>query len=326
MTRRPLALTANLRLPLVCAPMFLVSGPDMVIAACRAGIIGSFPGPNCRTIDDLDAWMTQITAALGPDDAAWAFNMVTHSSYPRLDAELELVARHRPPLVITALGGPQRVLETVHAYGGTVMADVNSIPFARKAAAAGADGLVLVCNGAGGHTGALASVAFIEAVREFFDGPIALAGGISTGRGIAGAIAMGADLAYVGTAFIPATESLAPQAYKQMVVGANAGDLVVSASVTGVPASWLKESLRMSGLDPDDLPRQGKVAFDDPSKILKGWKDVWSAGQGVGAVTRIAPMADIVAGLAATFTPQAAASHHPEHNRKGDLVDDAHVA
>lgn len=297
MTRLSETLTRNLRLPAVCAPMFLISGPALVINACRAGMIGAFPGPNCRTIEDLEAWMSEISGALGPDDAPWAFNMITHSSYPRFEAELELVKTYRPPLVITALGGPQRVVEAVHGYGGTVFADVNSVAFARKAALAGADGLVLVSSGAGGHTGFLAANAFVEAVRGFFEGPIAVGGAISTGRGVASVEALGADLAYMGTAFIPAEESLAAEAYKAMVVAADATDLVVSDCMTGVPASWLKESLRRAGLDPDDLPKKGRVQFDDPSKILKGWKDVWSAGQGVGAVNAIEPVKDIIARL-----------------------------
>ena len=307
MTQLPETLARNLRLPAVCAPMFLVSGPALVINACKAGVIGAFPGPNCRTIEDLDAWMSEITGALGDEDAAWAFNMITHSSYPRFEAELELVKTHRPPLVITALGGPRRVVDAVHCYGGTVFADVNSVAFARKAALAGADGLVLVSSGAGGHTGFLAATAFVEAVRGFFDGPIAVAGAISTGRGVAAAEALGADLAYMGTAFIPAEESLAPQDYKAMVVGADTTDLVVSDSVTGVPASWLKDSLRRAGLDPDELPKKGRVQFDDPSKVLKGWKDVWSAGQGVGAINAVEPVAEIVARLAREYAADAPA-------------------
>lgn len=281
--------------------MFLVSGPDMVLAACRSGVIGSFPGPNCRTIEDVEAWMKAISDGLTGDDAPWAYNMICHSSYPRFDAELELVRRYQPPIVVTALGGPHRVVEAVHAYGGLVFADVNTVEFAAKAASTGVDGLVLVCAGAGGHTGQVANVAFIEAVRGFFDGIIAVAGGISTGRGIRAAEAMGADLAYMGTAFIPAEESLAHPDYKDMVVRSGASDIVVSASVTGVPASWLKESLKRSGLDPENLPEKGRVQFDDPSIILKGWKDVWSAGQGVGSVNAVEPMRAIVARLAAEY-------------------------
>lgn len=313
LNRLPDTITRRLRLPLVAAPMFLVSGPDMVLAACRSGVIGSFPGPNCRTIEDVEAWMKTIAEALTEEDAPWAYNMVCHSSYPRFDAELELVKKYQPPIVITALGGPQRVVEAVHSYGGLVFADVNSVQFAAKAAATGVDGLVLVCAGAGGHTGMVANVAFIEAVRQFFDGIIAVAGGISTGRGIRAAEAMGADLAYMGTAFIPAEESLAHPDYKDMVVRSAVSDIVVSASVTGVPASWLKESLRRSGLDPENLPEKGRVQFDDPSQILKGWKDVWSAGQGVGAVNAVEPLGSIVARLAREYALHETGALPPPH-------------
>lgn len=322
LNRLPDTITRRLRLPLVAAPMFLVSGPDMVLAACRSGVIGSFPGPNCRTIEDVEAWMKTIAEALTEEDAPWAFNMVCHSSYPRFDAELELVKKYQPPIVITALGGPQRVVEAVHSYGGLVFADVNSVQFAAKAAATGVDGLVLVCAGAGGHTGMVANVAFIEAVRQFFDGIIAVAGGISTGRGIRAAEAMGADLAYMGTAFIPAEESLAHPDYKDMVVRSGASDIVVSASVTGVPASWLKESLRRSGLDPENLPEKGKVQFDDPSQILKGWKDVWSAGQGVGAVNAVEPLGSIVARLAREYTTHELGAVSPPHGLERSARDE----
>ena len=294
--------------------MFLVSGPELVLAACKAGMIGAFPAPNCRTIEALDSWMRTITEALGPQDAAWAFNMVTHSSYPRFEAELELVKAYQPPLVITALGGPQRVIETVHAYGGTVFADVNSVPFARKAAAAGADGLALVCAGAGGHTGWMSNVAFIEAVRTFFDGPIAVGGGISTGQGVAAVEAMGADLAYLGTAFIAAEESLAHPDYKTMVIESDSTDLVVSASVTGVPASWLRPSLERAGLDPDAMPKTAAKNFGDPEQSLKGWKDIWSAGQGVGGVKAVEPAARIIERLVQQYLdqPDSAASEQSQ--------------
>lgn len=306
-THLPPQLMEGLRLPAICAPMFLVSGPDLVIATCKAGMIGSFPGPNCRTIGDLEDWMKRISSELRPDDAAWAFNMITHSSYPRFEAELALVETYRPPLVITALGGPRRVIETVHGYGGTVFADVNSVAFARKAVEAGADGLVLVCAGAGGHTGTLTGIAFVEAVRDFFDGPLAVGGGISTGSGVAAVRAMGADLAYIGTAFIPAAESLAQDEYKAMVLDASAADLFVSASITGVPASWLKGSLERNGLDPETMPAKGSVSFNDPAQLAKGWRDVWSAGQGVGAIHSIEPAAQIVERLARDYAGRIAA-------------------
>ncbi len=203
-------LRAQLRLPAVAAPMFLVSGPELVIAACRAGVIGSFPAPNARSIDDFEAWLDRITSELSRFDRAsgattvWAQNLIVHSTYERLDAELALLQKYRPPLVITALGSPARVIEAVHDYGGLVIADVNSVPLARKAAAAGADGLALVAAGAGGHTGHMAAFAFVPAVREFFDGVLILAGAIGDGRAIRAAEILGADLCYLGTRFITA--------------------------------------------------------------------------------------------------------------------------
>lgn len=222
MNRLPARLTRNLRIPAIAAPMFLVSGPDMVIAASRAGMIGSFPTPNARTPEILDQWLGTITDALGadPQAAAWAANLVVHPSNDRLPADLDLVVRYEAPLVITALGSPSRVVDRVHGYGGLVFADVNSVGFARKAAMAGVDGLVLVASGAGGHTGQTAGFAFVEEVRRFWDGPIVLGGAISTGHAIRAAEILGADLAYLGTALIACRESMAADAYKQMVVEA----------------------------------------------------------------------------------------------------------
>ncbi len=251
MTNPPIPGAARLRLPVVAAPMFLVSGPELVVAASRAGVVGSFPAPNCRSPEQLDEWMTTISSTLAadPEAAPWALNLVTHSTNTRLPEDLTLVARHRPPIVITALGSPRPVVETVHAYGGIVLADVVSIKLARKAAEAGADGLVCVSAGAGGHTGHLSPFAFVAAVREFFDGIVCVGGGVSTGAGVAGAIAAGADLVYVGTRFLASEESLAETAYKQMVVDHGADDLVVSAAITGTAASWLRPSLAAAGVD-----------------------------------------------------------------------------
>ncbi|MEQ1493598.1 MAG: nitronate monooxygenase, partial [Terricaulis sp.] len=243
----------NMRLPVFCAPMFLVSGPDLVVSACKAGIAGAFPTPNTRTSEELDAWMGEITGKLGPDDAPWVANLITHSTNARLADDLRLVAEYKPPVVITALGSPKPVMETVKAYGGLVFADVVNLKLARKAAEAGVDGMACISAGAGGHTGHLSAFAFISAVREFFDGYITVGGGIADGAGIAGAIAAGADFVYMGTRFLPTTESLAQQEYKNMVVECNADDLVVSAAITGTPASWLKPSLVAAGRDPDDL-------------------------------------------------------------------------
>jgi len=289
-----------LRLPVFAAPMFLVSGPDLVIAACKAGIVGAFPTPNCRSIEQLDEWMTRIRAEVGT--RPWCANLVTHSSNARLPQDLALVAKHQPPFVVTALGSPKPAIETVHAYGGKVIADVTSVTLAKKAIAAGADGLACICAGAGGHTGTLSPFAFISAVRAFFDGPLIVGGGISDGAGVAGAIAAGADYVYMGTSFIAAEESLAPVAYKDMLAAAQIEDLLVSAGITGTPASWLKPSLRDNGMDPDNMPDAPGRAYDS-SQSFKGkrWADVWSAGQGVGAVKGTEPAAVIVERLAREY-------------------------
>ncbi|WP_417587122.1 NAD(P)H-dependent flavin oxidoreductase [Pararhodobacter oceanensis] len=299
----------TLRLPVFAAPMFLVSGPDLVIAACKAGIIGAFPTPNCRSIDQLDDWMTRIRAEVGA--RPWCANLVTHSSNSRLPQDLELIAKHQPPYVVTALGSPKPALNVVQDYGGKVIADVTSVALARKAAAAGVDGLALICAGAGGHTGTLSPFAFVSAVREFFDGLLVVGGGISDGRGLAGAIAAGADFAYLGTSFIAADESMAAEAYKDMLVAAQIEDLLISAGVTGTPASWLKPSLRANGYDPDAMPDAPDRAYDS-AKIGKGkrWADVWAAGQGVGAVTTREPVARIVDRLAAEYATACAAFHN----------------
>jgi nitronate monooxygenase len=293
----------TLRVPVFAAPMFLISGPELVLAACKAGIVGAFPTPNARPIEQLDTWMRQITeglarardeqpaATIGP----WCANLVTHSSNTRLAEDLALVAKYQPPVVVTALGSPKPAIEVVHGYGGLVFADVTSIGLAKKAAAAGADGLACVSAGAGGHTGALTPFAFVSAVREFFDGQVVVGGGISDGWGVAGAVACGADYVYMGTRFIPTAESMAPQEYKQMLVDCTVDDIVVSAGITGTPASWLKPSLRANGLDPDNMPAAPERRYDSNQSFAgKKWKDVWAAGQGVGAVKAVEPVAQVV--------------------------------
>lgn len=292
-------LLKTLRLPVVAAPMFLVSGPDMVIAAARAGIIGSFPTPNCRTAADLDAWMTRIVAETPGAPGMWAANLVTHSSNPRLADDLALVAKHRPPVVITALGSPAPAIETVHGYGGLVLADVTSAALGRKAAAAGADGLVAVSSGAGGHTGSLSPFAFVSVLRSFFDGIVCVGGGIADGGAVAGAVAGGADLVYMGTRFLAAEESMADPAYKQMVIDAGAEDLIVSPAITGTSASWLKPSLTAAGYDVANLGAPAKRDYGgDPAAK---WRDLWAAGQGLHAVTAVEPIATIVDGLERGF-------------------------
>lgn len=299
-----------LRLPVFAAPMFLISGPALVLAACKAGIIGAFPTPNARPIAALDGWMKEITeglarardeqpaATIGP----WCANLVTHSSNTRLKEDLELVARYKPPIVVTALGSPKPAIEVVQAYGGLVFADVVNLGLAKKAVAAGADGLACVSAGAGGHTGFLSPFAFVSAVREFFDGLVVLGGGISDGWGVAGAVACGADFVYMGTRFIPVAESLAQPAYKQMVVDGDVDDLVVSAGITGTPASWLKPSLRANGLDPDNMPAAPERRYDSSQSFAgKKWVDVWAAGQGLGAVKAVEPVAAVVDRLAEEY-------------------------
>ncbi|MBH1945017.1 nitronate monooxygenase [Erythrobacter sp. YJ-T3-07] len=282
----------RLRLPVVAAPMFLVSGPDMVIAAARAGIVGAFPTPNCRTAEQVDEWMTRIVAETADAPGLWAANLVTHSSNSRLADDLAMVAKHKPPIVITALGSPAPAIEVVHSYGGIVLADVVNEKLGRKAAAAGADGLVAVASGAGGHTGNLSPFAFISVLREFFDGIICVGGAIADGAGVAGAVAAGADLVYVGTRFLAAEESMAEPDYKQMVVDSRAEDLVVSPAITGTAASWLKPSLVKAGYDLDALDKPATRDYGgDPAKK---WRDLWAAGQGLHTITDTEPLADIV--------------------------------
>ncbi len=302
-SRPLLAPLAPLRLPLFAAPMFLVSGPDLVVAACRAGIVGAFPTPNARPIEVLDDWMRRITEGLarardeqGADTVGpWCANLVTHRSNERLPEDLQRVAKYQPPVVVTALGGPRPAIDVVHGYGGQVFADVINLTLAKKAVEAGADGLACICSGAGGHTGMLNPFAFVSAVREFFSGPVVVGGGISDGWGLAGALAAGADYVYMGTRFIATTESLARPEYKQMLVDCTVDDLIVSAGLTGTPASWLKPSLRANGLDPDHLPAAPERNYNSNTAIAaKKWMDVWAAGQGVGAVRAVWPVGRVV--------------------------------
>ena len=292
----------GLRLPVVAAPMFLISGPDLVVAACKSGIIGSFPAPNCRTTDDLDAWMGKISDQLdGADAAPWAINLVTHSTNARLADDLRLVAEYQPAVVITALGSPIPAIETVKAYGGTVIADVVNIKLAKKAVAAGADGLACISAGAGGHTGFMSPFAFISAVRDFFDGIVTIGGGITDGAGVAGAVAAGADLVYMGTRFLATQESMASPEYKQMVVDHGPDDLIVSDGITGTAASWLRPSLVANGLDPDRLTKPAERSYDSTTDVAARWKDLWAAGQGLQAVRSIEPVATVVGRLAEEY-------------------------
>ena len=283
-------------LPAIAAPMFLVSNPETVIASCKAGVMGSFPGPNARTSDDLRAWLTQITDSIGPDDAPWAFNMITHSSYGRFDDEIALVEEFQPDLVITALGGPHRVTEKVHNYGGLVFADVISPKLARKALDKGADGLVLVCSGAGGHTGEYAMLPFIDEVRSFFDGPLIVGGGIGSGRAIRAVENLGVDFAYLGTRFLATQETMISQEYREMVWQSSMEDLIASRAITGALGNWMRASVESAGLTMENMQETAKIDFSgDMHAAPRGWKHVWSAGQGVGGITKPETIADVVA-------------------------------
>jgi len=297
----PSSITDHLVLPVFVAPMFLVSGPDFVLASCKAGVLGSFPAPNTRTVEDLEDWLRRVSteheaarrAYPHRKIAPWALNMVVHTTYARFDAELALAVKYRAPIVITALGSPKRVVDAVHSYGGLVFADVNSVGFAKKACETGIDGLILVSAGAGGHVGPLAGFAFLPEVRQFWDGPIVLAGAISNGRGVRAAEALGAEIAYLGTRFIAAKESLVPEAYRQMLIGAGAEDIVLTDAITGVKANFLAPSLTAAGYDVKNLQSLGKVDFSK-NDDKKAWKHVWAAGQGVAAVRGIETVAEIV--------------------------------
>lgn len=293
-----------LTIPVFQAPMFLISGPDMVINACKAGVVGSFPTQNARTPEILDAWMSEIKSELAKEESAapWAVNIIMHPSYPRGKQDVEIILKHKPPIVITALGSPAAMVEQVHSYGGVVIADVINPEYAKKAANAKVDGLVLVSAGAGGHTGYLSPIVFVQEIREWWSGLLAVGGGIGTGKAVLAAQAMGADIAYLGTRFIPTTESLCQRDYKQMVVDANSTDIVTSDAITGVKANWLRQSLANGGYDPDNMPEKGKIDFKNAAGAQnKRWKDIWAAGQGVGCSKGIQPISEIVDELASEY-------------------------
>lgn len=282
------------KLPVIVAPMFLVSTPEMVIEAGKAGVIGSFPLLNARPVEKCAEWLEEVKVALAKEETPWAVNFICHKKANKRYAEdLALIRTYEPPIVITSLGNPSEALEVVHSYGGLIYADVANVDHAKKAATSGVDGLILVCAGAGGHGGTLNPFAFIAAVKEFYEGTIILAGGISTGRDVLSARVMGADYAYVGTRFIVAEESSAVSDYKQMVMDAGIDDVLYTDAFSGVPANILIPSLIKEGIDPNSL--QSRETIDLSHLVdVKAWRDIWSAGQGVTAVKARAKTAEIV--------------------------------
>jgi len=300
---------ADLRLPVIAAPMFIVSGPELVIAQCRSGILGSFPALNARPAAQLDEWLGQITGALaaaGPNGKAapFAVNLIVHKTNARLEEDLAICAKWKVPVVITSLGAREDVNDAVHGWGGIVLHDVIDDAFARKAIEKGADGLVAVAAGAGGHAGKLSPLALMQEIRAWFDGPVALSGAIASGRSILAAQAMAADLAYIGSAWIATDEANAIEGYKRAVVESGAADIVYSNLFTGIHGNYLRSSIIAAGLDPDNLPSSdaSKMDFGSGSPTdAKAWRDIWGSGQGIGAITAIESVAARVSRLAAEY-------------------------
>jgi nitronate monooxygenase len=290
----PERLASRLVVPALAAPMFLVSGPELVIETCNGGVIGAFPTLNCRTTDEYLAWLDKIEGALSPAAAAFAVNLIVHKTNTRLAADLALTIERRVPIVITSLGANAEIVKAVQAYGGLVLHDVISRRHAEKVARIGVDGIIALAAGAGGHTGTLSPFALIAEIRSFFDGLLILAGGISTGRDIAAARLMGADMVSMGTRFIATRESLAHTDYKRMLVDAGAADIVATSRLTGVTANFLRQSLGAAGFDPEAAP-SGDLGTGDNSKA---WRDIWSAGHGVAAIHDIPTAAELCIRLA----------------------------
>lgn len=306
------ALYRDLRLPVIVAPMFLISSPDLVIAAGKAGLLAAIPAPNARTTEDLAAWLPRIATELADAGRAgmWAINMIVHKSYNRFEAELDLVCEHQPRIVVTALGSPARPLERVHAYGGAVFSDVITPDQARKAVDAGADGLILVASGAGGHTGQFSPFAFVEEVRGFWDGPLILGGAIGSARAVQAALTLGADFAYMGTRFIVARESFVSDVNRAMLVRSSMRDIVTTKAVTGVPSNWMRESLDAAGFTPEMLSKAKKIDFSNLHGDTKAWKTIWGAGHSVGQIRTIQSAAEIVDQLAYDYASLAGQRSH----------------
>ncbi|PXW94688.1 nitronate monooxygenase [Sphaerotilus hippei] len=299
------AVLANLPLPIIGSPLFIISHPKLVIAQCQAGIVGSMPALNARPASQLEDWLAEITETLAAYDAAhpdapsapFAVNQIVHRSNDRLEQDMAVCARYRVPIVITSLGARTDVNDAVHGWGGVVLHDIINDAFARKAIDKGADGLIAVAAGAGGHAGVKSPFALIQEIRQWFDGPVALSGSIATGGAVLAAQAMGADFAYIGSAFIATDEARASEAYKQCIVDSSSDDIVYSSLFTGVHGNYLKPSIRAAGLDPDHLPDSDPSAMNFGAVDAKAWKDIWGCGQGIGAIDAIVPVAERVARL-----------------------------
>ena len=299
----------SLPLPIIGAPLFIISNPKLVVAQCTAGVVGAMPALNARPAEQLDEWLAEITETLAawnrdhPERPAapYAINQIVHKSNDRLEHDMQVCAKYKVPIVITSLGARTDVNEAVHGWGGVVMHDIINNAFARKAIEKGADGLIAVAAGAGGHAGVKSPFALVSEIREWFDGPLALSGAISTGGAVLAARAMGADFAYVGSAFIATEEARAQPAYKQMIVESSSDDIVYSSLFTGVLGNYLKGSIRNAGLDPDALPESDPTKMNFGGDARKAWKDIWGCGQGIGAVKEVVPARVLVARLAAEY-------------------------
>ncbi|MDY0272594.1 MAG: nitronate monooxygenase family protein [Advenella sp.] len=292
----------QMTLPVICSPMFIVSSPTLVIEQCKSGVIGSMPALNARPSELLDDWLAQISETLddvrakepGRKVAPYAINQIIHASNDRLDNDMQTCARHKVPMIITSLRAPDDIVKHAHEWGGLVFHDVTTIRHAEKALEAGVDGLILVASGAGGHAGKLSPFAILPEVRKFFDGPIALSGSITNGSSILAARALGADFAYIGTRFIASHEANADERYKKMIVESSAKDILYTPFFTGIPGNYLTPSIIASGLNPENLTEEEKLATNFGSTRVKPWKDIWGAGQGVGSINSVESTADIV--------------------------------
>ena len=302
MSKLPAAL-ASVPFPVIGSPLFIISNPKTVIAQCIAGVVGSMPALNARPVSQLDEWLAEITEALAahnkahPDNPAapYAINQIVHKSNDRLEEDMALCVKYKVPIIITSLGAREEINQAAHSYGGVVLHDIINNKFAHKAIEKGADGLVAVAAGAGGHAGVKSPFALVQEIRQWFDGPLALSGSISSGSAILAALAMGADFAYIGSAFIATEEARASEEYKQSIVDSNSDDIVLSNLFTGVHGNYLAPSIRNAGMDPENLPESDPSKMDFAGDKTKAWKDIWGCGQGIGVITKVQSTADLVA-------------------------------